>query len=96
MNHPYQKHDYMLDRDLTNRERLQPAVATLDHAELLIAQFKRTVKCASDRLTDDQLEIICKAAHVVMLAAENAAFLGCSAFNPHPLDTVKWEEAQAV
>ena len=92
MNHPYKKHDLLLGRDLTAAERLQPAIATLNHAEQLIRQFKQDVEHASDRLTEAQLDTICKAAHVAMLAAENAAFIGDMHFNPHPLETVKWTD----
>ena len=90
MNHPYKKHDQILGRDLTNVERLQPAVATLNHAKRLIEQFQDDLEHASDRLNDEQLELLCKAAHVVMQAAENAAFIGYGEFNPYPLETVKW------
>lgn len=93
MIHPYKKHDAMLGRDLTNAERLEPAVHTLEHARRLLEQFSRDVQRASDRLNDEQLETICRAAYVAMQAAENAAFLGNSHFNPRPLETVKWEEA---
>lgn len=91
MNHPYKKHDLLLGRDLTNAERLQPAVATLDRAALLIGQFRRDVQNASDLLSEEQLEIIGKAADVILRASENATFLGWQSFDPWPLESVKWE-----
>lgn len=92
MTHPYNKHDFMLNRDLTAAERLEPARAALRFAAQLLQQFERDTLKASDRLTENQLEIICRAADQAYKAAENAAFLGYSEFNAHPLERVQWED----
>lgn len=92
MMHPYPKHDYILNRDLLPRERLEPALSALRWTKQLIEQAMDTVSNASDRLTDNQLEIICSACVQAHNAAENIAFMGISGFNAHPLKMVEWEE----
>ena len=90
MVHPYKKEDILLKRNLTAGERLEPARATLRHAVQLLEQFERVTNGASENLSEDQLETICKAAWNAYLAAENCAFMGCSGFNAHPLEMVEW------
>ena len=90
MNHPYKKHDVMLGRDLSAAERLEPARASLRYAVRLLEQFSRDTTKASDGLSDDQLETICKAVDMAWKAAENCAFLGISEFNAHPLERIVW------
>ena len=92
MNHPYKKHDEMLGRDLSAAERLEPARAALRYAVRLLEQFERDTTKASDRLSENQLETICKAADMAWKAAENCAFLGTSGFNAHPLERIVWTD----
>ena len=91
MTHPYNKHDAMLGRDLTAAERLAPARATLRTAMRLIAQAIQTTDAAWNGLTDEQLEIICKAADQAYYAATNCAFMGESGFNAIPLEKIEWK-----
>ena len=92
MTHPYNKHDYLLGRDLTAAERLEPARVALRWAVKLLEQAETTAGRASDRLTEEQLETVCRAAEQAMRAAENAAFLGVSGYIAHPAERVAWEE----
>ena len=92
MTHPYNKHDYLLGRDLTAAERLEPARVALRWAVKLLEQAETTAGRASDRLTEEQLETVCRAAEQAMRAAENAAFLGVSGYIAHPVERVAWEE----
>lgn len=90
MTHPCKKHDFALERDLTNAERLEPARSTLRFAVQLLEQFSKVTEFASPLLTETQLETICKAVDQAYLAAENCAFMGHSSFNAHALDRVEW------
>lgn len=92
MTHPYIKFDPLLGRDLTAAERLEPARTTLRFSIKLLEQFIRTTEKASDRLTDEQLEIICKACDQALHAAENCAFMGDSGFNARPLEKIEWKD----
>lgn len=90
MTHPYNKHDAFLGRDLRPCERLEPARATLRFAAKLVKQFEDDLYNAGDHLSEEQLEIICRACDQVMAAAENAAFLGHIGYNAQPLEKVEW------
>lgn len=90
MTHPYNKHDAFLDRDLLPRERLEPARATLRYTGKLLRQFEDDLRNAGDHLTEEQLEIICRACDQALAAAENAAFLGHIGYNAQPLEKVEW------
>lgn len=92
MNHPYKKHDEMLNRDISAAERLEPARSALRYAVRLLEQFERDTTKAYDGLTENQLETICKAADTAWKAAENCAFLGNSEFNAHPLERIVWTD----
>lgn len=90
MIHPYEKHDAILNRDLSASERLEPARASLRFAMRLLKQFERDLLKASDRLTDEQLQTICNAVDNAWRASENCAFLGNPEFVAHPLERVSW------
>lgn len=92
MVHPYNKHDALLDRDLTAAERLEPARAALRYAVKLLEQFERETNHAWDGLSDNQLQIICNATEQAWRAAENCAFLGSSGFEGHILERVSWKD----
>lgn len=94
MTHPYNKHDYILNRDLTASERLEPQKATLRYARNLLEQFENTLNRAANDLTEEELDTIARATWNAFLAAENACFLAEPSFNPHPLETVGWNETK--
>ena len=94
MIYPYNKHDFILNRDLTPAERLEPQRKCLEHTQNLLEQFKRTLESASDRLTENELNTIAEAVDNALRAAENAAFLGESGFNPRPVRMVSWDESK--
>lgn len=88
----YNKHDYILDRDLRPRERLEPQRKTLEHMRRLIDSLELELANASDLLTEDDLLTIADAVQYAYNAVENAAFLGHSGFYPRPVRAVRWGE----
>ena len=88
---PYNKHDYLLERDLSSAERLEPVRTSIQHTIQLLHQFESVTCKASDLLTEDQLLLICKAAEAAYNAAANAAFLGLSGYTHKLVESVKWE-----
>jgi len=90
MTHPYNKHDFILDRDLTPAERLEPQRVALRYARQRLEQFERILDNASDRLTESDLLTICEAVDNALAAAENACFLGVSGYHPQPVHAVGW------
>lgn len=87
--HPYGKID-IFKGELHARERLEPARASLRLSISLLEQFIDRTEQATDLLSDEQLEVICKAAWEAQKAAENCALMGYSDFNAHPLEKVEW------
>lgn len=71
-------------------ERLEPAREAVRKAICLLVDFEHTTANAWDGLTEENLETICHAAEMALRAAENAAHLGLSGYEPQPLDAVKW------
>ena len=94
MTHPYNKHDYILNRDLTPAERLEPQRKALEHAQGLLDHFRKILVNASDELTEKELDTIAEAVENALRAAENAAFLGTLGFNPRPVRMVSWDESK--
>ena len=88
MTHPYNKHDFILDRDLTPAERLEPQRVALRYARQRLEQFERILDNASDRLTESDLSTICEAVDNALAAAENTCFLGISGYHPQPVHAV--------
>ena len=90
--HIYNKHDYMLDRDLRPRERLEPQRSTIKFMRQLLDSLEYELNNASDMLTEDDLLTIADAVQNAYNAVENAAFLGHSDFYPRPVRAVRWGE----
>ena len=88
----YNKHDYMLDRDLRPRERLEPQRNTLNYIRKLCDSLEYELSNASDQLTEEDLLTIADAVQYAYNAMENAAFLGHSDFYPRPVRAVRWGE----
>ncbi len=88
---PYPKHDFILDRDLTPAERLEPQRATIRFAIKYLKQLDDTLKNASNSLTEEQLETIADAVQNAYNAASNAAFLGTTGYHALPVRSVRWE-----
>ena len=86
----YNKHDYILGRDLLPKERLEPQRVALRFAQNLLKQFEQTLENASDELTEDELSVIRDAVDNALTAAENACFLGVSGYNAQPVHMVQW------
>lgn len=93
MSKPYNKHDAVLDRDLTNVERLEQQRIALRTAQKRLEQFDLVLRKASDKLTEAQLQTICAAVDNALAAAENACYLGTSGYHGQPVRMVRWEEA---
>lgn len=97
---PYEKHDLLLNVDLTAAERLEPARSALRHAYDLLRQCEDTLNHAAPGLSDAKLQVICDAAEAAHNAAMNAAFLGLSGYSPFPVKTVSWtrqyEDARVI
>lgn len=88
----YPKHDYMLDRDLRPRERLEPQLTAIHFMRQLLYSLESELNNASDQLTEDDLLTIADAVQNAYNAMENAAFLGDSDFYPRPVRAVRWGE----
>lgn len=86
----YPKHDYILDRDLTPRERLEPQRRTISFMRDLLTNLENTLNNASDALTENDLLTIADAVQNAYNAVENAVFLGESGFHPRPVRAVRW------
>ena len=92
MTHPYCKHDELLKKDLRPRERLEPARNILFFAIQHLEQFAHTTENASDKLTDEQLETICRACDMALNAALNCSQLGVVGYHAMPVETVRWKD----
>jgi hypothetical protein len=92
MTKPYEKHDFLLGRDLLPKERLEPQRVALRYARARLQEFERILDQASDNLTEEDMTIICKAVDNALFAAENARFLGTSGWNGRPVEMVRWED----
>ena len=89
----YNKHDYIQDRDLLPRERLEPQRRTISFMRELLNGLENTLNNASDALSEDDLNTIADAVQNAYNAVENAAFLGETGFYPRPVRAVRWEGA---
>lgn len=90
----YPKHNYILDRDLRPRERLEPQRNTINHIRRLLDTLESTLNNASDQLSEHKLNVIADAVQMAYNAAENAAFLGISGFSPRPVCPVSWDKGR--
>lgn len=90
--HIYNKHDYIHNRDLRPRERLEPQRNTIKFIRQLCDSLENELNNASDRLTEDDLLTIADAVQNAYNAMENATFLGHSDFYPRPVRVVRWGE----
>lgn len=98
MNHPYNKHDALLGRDLTPSERMEGVRATITWTHRLLDQIDHTLANLPEDLGRDEYDeterLFCFAAavHQIYNAAENTAFLGEIDFRPHQLRAVSWDD----
>ena len=89
--HPYTKHGITeAEQNRKPAERLEPAREAIRKAICLLVDFEATTAHAWDGLSDENLETICHAAEMALRAAENAAHLGLSGYEPQPLDAIRW------
>lgn len=87
---PYPKHDYIQNRDLLPRERLEPVRDGVRQMRVMLNSLEGTLSNASDALTESDLSTICEAVQMAYNAVENAAMLGWSDFSPRPVRAVGW------
>lgn len=88
---PYPKHDSILHRDLTARERLDHAVTVIKFMRSELDDLEYRIKNASDSLTEDQLLTICDAVSNAHHAVCNASRLGESGYHSLPVRVVRWD-----
>ena len=65
MSRVYNKHDYILNRDLTPAERLEPQRVELRHSISKLEDSIRWFENAGDRLTEKELQTIAENVHEV-------------------------------
>ena len=88
----YPKHDYLLNRDLTNSERLEPQRKTVEIIRRHLDELDHVLNNASDKLTEADLMVVADAVENAYNAVANAALLGTSDFHPLPVRVVRWGE----
>lgn len=91
MTSPFTKTD-LYNRPRSNRERLEPALDTIDKAFRYLLDYQYRLRQVSEQLTDESLKSICEAAEVAYNAASNAANIGWSGCKPLPVEEVVWRD----
>ena len=89
----YPKHDYILGRDLTPRERLEPQRNEIQHVRNMLDSFElRFLQNVPGDLSEQAMRCIADALDQVYYAVLNAHQLGASDYNPYPLRVIRWED----
>ena len=84
------KHDYILDRDLSPTERLGRSRSQIEYMRRYLDQLENTVNHVHPEVSEENLENFAKAIDMALRAAENAVFYGESGYFPQPLVSYGW------
>lgn len=92
---PYNKHDFILDRDLTVAERLEPQRATVRFTKRALDSLDYVLRNASNDLTEEQIQTVAAAVQYAYNAVSNAANLGTVGYHALPVQVVRWKQKES-